>query len=68
MKICECEKKENGETVFNGDLGLKGGHTSCMIFVCAACSGLRGFPHSNLLIAVKDGNERTQELLEKLSA
>lgn len=42
-----------------------GCHTSFMIIRCDSCGALRGFPHDNLLLAVKQGTEEGLKLLEK---
>jgi len=64
--FCECKECYVKDLGFMEAAPLRDGHwTSFSIHKCKSCGKIRGFPHDNLMIALKEGTKETLDELEK---
>ena len=69
MAYCACNKSPIEEIAFWERFPLSGhigNHTQFAIFKCKKCDKLKGFPHTNLLIALEKGTDEGKAELEKI--
>ena len=63
--LCNCMGERDSEMLaqLNYVPLIDNKHTSLRILKCKKCDGIRGFPHENLEIAMRDGTRQTKEFL-----